>query len=96
MTEKLELERDRLRQSFKIALGANIRQIRRAAKKSLVELSKEVGLSKSELSHVERAERDLPVSYLPVLARVLDVSVSRLMPGHETCVNDRAFPQPPT
>lgn len=92
MVKRSEIEQNGLGQTFRTALGKNVREIRHAAKKSLIELAEETGLSKSELSYIERGERDFGVSYLPILAEALNVPISELIP--QPAVNEQPSPQP--
>ncbi len=80
MVGRLKTEVNELRQTFRIALGEKIRERRTSAKKSLRAFAEDTGMSKSELSSIERGEHDISASWLPIIAEALDVSVSRLIP----------------
>jgi transcriptional regulator with XRE-family HTH domain len=62
-------------------LGANIREIRRAAGLSQMELSDRCGLHFSEISRLERGGRDARLSTIVKLARGLGVSPAELLAG---------------
>ena len=80
MARKPKVEWSEHTQAFMSAVGANLRKKRMATKKSLRALSAEVGLSKSQLSYIERGEREFSASYLDRFAQALDVPVHTLMP----------------
>jgi transcriptional regulator with XRE-family HTH domain len=62
-------------------LGANIREIRRAAGLSQMELSDRCGLHFSEISRLERGGRDARLSTIVKLAHGLGVSPAELLAG---------------
>ncbi len=80
MARKPKVEWSEHTQAFMIAVGENLRKKRLAAKKSLRELGAEVGLSKSQLSYIERGEREFSASYFDRFAQALDVPVHTLIP----------------
>lgn len=62
-------------------LGANIRELRRAAGLSQIELSHRCGLHFSEISRLERGGRDARLSTIVKVAQGLGVAPAQLLAG---------------
>ncbi|MFT3914543.1 MAG: helix-turn-helix transcriptional regulator [Anaeromyxobacteraceae bacterium] len=71
--------------------GASLRDIRRANQKTQVQLARELGVSVSYVSLLERGERNPPLSRLIQIAQVLDTTPVRLV---ETISRPQPLPLP--
>ncbi|MFO0584694.1 MAG: helix-turn-helix transcriptional regulator [Anaeromyxobacter sp.] len=71
--------------------GASLRDIRRASQKTQVQLARELGVSVSYVSLLERGERNPPLSRLIQIAQVLDTTPVRLV---ETISRPQPMPAP--
>jgi transcriptional regulator with XRE-family HTH domain len=59
--------------------GASLREIRRGSRRTQVQLARELGVSVSYVSLLERGERNPPLSRLLQIAAVLDTTPVRLV-----------------
>jgi transcriptional regulator with XRE-family HTH domain len=76
--------------SLRRILAANLRSFRRERQISQEELADLCGLHRTYIGSVERAERNVTLSTLEVLAKVLGVSVPELLTpgGHDNSTSD--------
>ena len=62
-------------------LGEAIRRLRRQRKMSQVALADRADMHRTYICHIERGERDIPLSSLANLAQALGTSISNLTTG---------------
>ncbi|MBI3562436.1 MAG: helix-turn-helix domain-containing protein [Gammaproteobacteria bacterium] len=65
--------------AFFVALGARIAQLRKLNNITQVQLAETLGVAQPTLNAYELGQRRMPVSALPVLARLLGVSLEELI-----------------
>lgn len=75
------------------ALGQRIAKARSAADLTQVQLAEALGISQPQLAFYELGKRRVPVSLLPGLAKVLDVSVETLIADDEAAQVSAAAPR---
>jgi transcriptional regulator with XRE-family HTH domain len=71
------------RRAFDRQLGMRLREARLALGATQEELAKALGVSAVTVARYELGERSLPVAQLPRVARLLNSSVTALLPGVE-------------
>jgi len=71
--------------------GASLRDVRRSTQKTQVQLARELGVSVSYVSLLERGERNPPLSRLIQIASVLNTTPVRLV---ESVSRPQALPAP--
>jgi transcriptional regulator with XRE-family HTH domain len=65
--------------AFFIELGARIAELRKAQGITQIQMAEALGVSQQTVNSYEVARRRVPVSALPVLARLLGISVDALL-----------------
>ena len=67
------------KRAFFVQLGAQIAELRKAQGITQIQMAETLGVSQQTVNSYEVARRRVPVSALPVLARLLKVSVDELL-----------------
>jgi len=80
--------------AFFVALGARVAERRKAQGITQIQMAEALGVSQQTITSYEVARRRIPVSALPVLARLLAISVDELLGEPARKTNGKRGPTP--
>jgi len=80
--------------AFFVQLGARVAELRKAQGITQIQMAEALGVSQQTVNSYEVARRRIPVSALPVLARLLAVSIDELLGEQTKKTNGKRGPTP--